>query len=180
MANAAETIKHVSLELGVSPAIVFDSADLDTAVAEIKRGALALNGQVVPASAGFWSMTASTTRFVCGCAMPLNRPRSGRSSLGVELGPIIDKPNQERLLGIIDRADQEARMVVREPLAGTICEGYFITPSMFEIDDVTHDLVQDELFGPIVHSSASRMRLKRSKNPTQRAMASLRRCIREI
>ena len=47
MANAAETIKHVSLELGgKSPAIVFDDADLDRALAEIKRGALALNGQM--------------------------------------------------------------------------------------------------------------------------------------
>ena len=36
MANAADTIKHVSLELGgKAPALVFDDADLDKSVAEI-------------------------------------------------------------------------------------------------------------------------------------------------
>ena len=37
MANAAATIKHVSLELGgKAPAVVFDGADLDKAVAETR------------------------------------------------------------------------------------------------------------------------------------------------
>ena len=44
-----------------------------------------------------------------------------------------------------------AQMVVHGGIgAGDLAKGYFITPSMFEIDDVHHDLVQDELFGPIV------------------------------
>ena len=46
MANASDTIKHVSLELGgKAPALVFDDADLDTSVAEIRR-VFALNGQM--------------------------------------------------------------------------------------------------------------------------------------
>ena len=44
---------HVSLELGgKAPAVVFDGADLDKAVAEIKRGSLARTVRCAPASAG--------------------------------------------------------------------------------------------------------------------------------
>ena len=153
MANAAETIKHVSLELGgKSPAIVFDSADLDTAVAEIKRGALALNGQMCTCISRVLVHDSVYDEVRLRLRNAFEQTTVGDAlSPGVELGPIIDKPNQERLMGIIDRADQEARMVVRGTAGGNdLSKGYFITPSMFEIDDVTHDLVQDELFGPIV------------------------------
>ena len=44
----------------------------------------------------------------------------------------------------------EATIVVRGGARGDMSEGCFVTPTMFEIDDVTHPLVQDELFGPIV------------------------------
>jgi acyl-CoA reductase-like NAD-dependent aldehyde dehydrogenase len=153
MANASETIKHVSLELGgKSPAIVFDSADLDTAVAEIKRGALALNGQMCTCISRVLVHDSVYDEVRLRLRNAFEQTTVGDAlSPGVELGPIIDKPNQERLLRIIDRADQEARMVVRGTAGGNdLSKGYFITPSMFEIDDVTHDLVQDELFGPIV------------------------------
>lgn len=153
MANAADTIKHVSLELGgKAPAIVFESADLDKALAEIKRGSLALNGQMCTCVArilvedGVYDEMRSRLR-----AAYENTQVGDASAPVTELGPIIDKANQERLLAIIARADDEARMVVRGTRGGNdLSRGFFVTPTMFEIEDVTHDLVQDELFGPIV------------------------------
>ena len=153
MENAARTIKHVSLELGgKAPAVVFAGADFDKAVAEIKRGSLALNGQMctcisrILVQDGVYSDMKARLRD----AYEATKIGDARAK-GVELGPIIDKPNQERLLGIIARAGDEGRMVVRGTAGGNdLSKGYFITPTMFEIDDVTHDLVQDELFGPIV------------------------------
>ncbi len=74
-----------------------------------------------------------------------------RGAAGTELGPIIDRANQQRLAGIIERAADQAQMVIHGCVGeGELAKGCFITPSMFEIDDVSHDLVQDELFGPIV------------------------------
>ena len=153
MANAADTIKHVSLELGgKAPAIVFGDADLDKAVSEIKRGALALNGQmctcisrIVVQNSVYDDMKARlTAAFEAVAVGPASAP-------GTELGPVIDRANQDRLLGIIARAESDAQMIVRGGAGGAALEnGCFVTPSMFEIDDVAHPLVQDELFGPIV------------------------------
>ncbi|WP_223477018.1 aldehyde dehydrogenase family protein [Oricola indica] len=153
MANAADTVKHVSLELGgKAPAIVFDDADLDTAVAEIKRGSLALNGQMCTCVSRILVQDSVYDTMKDRMAEAYEKVRTGDPMTdGVELGPLIDRPNQERILGIIERADVEANMVVRgEAPKGDLAQGCYVTPTMFEIDDVSSDLVQDELFGPIV------------------------------
>ena len=153
MANAADTIKHVSLELGgKAPAVVFDSADLDKAVAEIKRGSLALNGQMCTCVARVLVQDGVYDEMRSRLRAAYEGTKVGDASApGTELGPVVDKANQERLLSIIARADDEARMVVRGTAGGNdLSQGSFVTPTLFEIEDVTHDLVQDELFGPIV------------------------------
>jgi acyl-CoA reductase-like NAD-dependent aldehyde dehydrogenase len=153
MANAADTIKHVSLELGgKAPAIVFADADIDKAIAEIKRGALALNGQMCTCISRVLVQDAVYDGIKLRLRGAFENTIIGDARQpGVELGPIIDGANQDRLLNIIESADQETNMVVRGSAGGNdLTQGYFVTPSMFEIEDVTHDLVQDELFGPIV------------------------------
>ena len=153
MANAADTIKHVSLELGgKAPALVFDGADLAMAVTEIKRGSLALNGQMCTCISRVLVQDTIYDEVKTRLRAAYEATRTGDARAeGVELGPLIDKPSQQRLLGIVDRADAESNLVVRGTAGGDeLSDGFFITPSMFEIDDVNHDLVQDELFGPIV------------------------------
>ncbi len=153
MANASDTIKHVSLELGgKAPALVFDDADLDRSVAEIRRGVLALNGQMCTCISRILVQDSVYDSMKERLREAFGSVRIGdASAAGIELGPIIDRANQQRLADIIDRAASEADMVVHGGIGeGDLAAGFFITPSMFEIDDVQHDLVQDELFGPIV------------------------------
>ncbi|MBY6160340.1 aldehyde dehydrogenase family protein [Mameliella alba] len=153
MANAAETIKHVSLELGgKAPAIVFPDADLPRAVGEILRGALALNGQMCTCISRilvhddiYDEARAALRQAFAGVVMgnPLHE--------GVGLGPLIDRPSQARILGLVERASDEAEVLLQGDTGGAALEaGNFVSPTLFEIDDVMHDLVQEELFGPIV------------------------------
>ena len=153
MANASDTIKHVSLELGgKAPALVFDDADLDRSVAEIRRGVLALNGQMCTCISRILVEDSVYDSMKQRLTEAFTSVKIGDASVaGTELGPVIDRANQQRLAGIIDRAASEADMVVHGGIGdGDLAKGCFITPSMFEIDNVQHDLVQDELFGPIV------------------------------
>ena len=153
MTNAAQTIKRVSLELGgKAPAIVFNGADLERAAAEIKRGSLALNGQMCTCVSRVLVHDRVYGEMKARLRDLYEATRVGDARApGTELGPIINKPNRERLLGIIDRAGEEANLVVRGTAGGNDhSKGFFVTPTMFEIEDVTHDLVQEELFGPIV------------------------------
>ena len=153
MANASDTIKHVSLELGgKAPALVFGDADLDRSVAEIRRGVLALNGQMCTCISRILVHDSVYDSMKTRLTDAFTSVRTGdASAANTELGPVIDRANQMRLADIIDRATSEAEMIVHGGIGqGDLAKGCFVTPSMFAIDDVNHDLVQEELFGPIV------------------------------
>lgn len=153
MASASETMKHLSLELGgKAPAILFDDADQDKAIAEISRSALVLSGQMCTAisrvllheSIAEEATERLKTAFEAAKVGPGLDPASF-------LGPVIDKPTQQRLLAVIERAGNEATMILRGTDGGEeLRNGYFVTPTLFSLQDVSHDLIQDEHFGPIV------------------------------
>ena len=153
MANAAATIKHVSLELGgKAPAVVFGDADLDIALAEITRGALTLNGQMCTSVSRVLVQESVYDTVRDRLLQAFRATRIGAATApGTELGPLIDRQNQDRILAIIERAGDEADLILRgQKGSGDLAAGCFVSPSIFEIEDVTHDLVQRELFGPIV------------------------------
>jgi betaine-aldehyde dehydrogenase len=153
MAGAAPTLKRLSLELGgKAPALVFDDADLEVAVEELTRGALVMAGQICVAAARF---------LVHQAVLPTFRDRIAAAFSAVKVGPggepdsrmgaLIDKANQARLERLIERAGDEGRMVLRGAApGGALASGAFLTPTLFEIDDPRSELVQEELFGPIV------------------------------
>src|SRR5690606_27082947 len=75
---------------------------------------------------------------------PGDRPES-------QMGPMIDVASRDRVLSLIERAAEEGRIVLRGAApGGELARGAFVTPTLFEIDDVRSSLVQEELFGPIV------------------------------
>lgn len=153
MEKASGTLKHLSLELGgKAPAVIFADADPDLAVSEIRRSSIVLTGQMCTAISRVLvheSMVKDISDRLCQAYAGV-RVGSGLES-GIEMGPLIDQQNRDRILGLIDRAGDEADLLLRgEVPGGPLSGGAFVTPSIFRIDDVSHPLVQDELFGPIV------------------------------
>jgi betaine-aldehyde dehydrogenase len=153
MANAADTIKHVSLELGgKAPAVVFDDADLVKAMAEIRRSSITLNGQMCTVIARVLVHDAVYDEMTTRMKAAFESVRIGNPmDQDVELGPLVDKPTQQRILQIIDRASIECEVILKGgPPGGALAAGAYVTPSIFATDDVTSWMVQDELFGPII------------------------------
>jgi len=148
MAGAAPTLKRVSLELGgKAPSVIFADADLDLAVRELTHSALAMAGQICVAATRFLVHTSVQKAFEAKIIAAFKAVKTGPGADPTsQMGSLIDMPNQARLIGILDRAADEGEMILRgQPLA----KGAFLTPSLFRIDDVKSDLVQDELFGPM-------------------------------
>jgi betaine-aldehyde dehydrogenase len=152
-ANGAPTLKRMNLELGgKTPMIVFDDADLDTAVP--------LVASAVTTFAGQFCMTGSRILVQRGVA---DRVRTGLVSIfenvrlgdgldpATEMGPVIDKPNVARIEGVVQAALAYAKPVVRGGTApdGDLAAGAFYRPALLEVDDVNTDLVQKEVFGPV-------------------------------
>ena len=71
----------------------------------------------------------------------------------VQMGPVISRASQERIVGYIDRAEAAGATVVldgRNPKVEGYGRGYFVGPTI--IDGVTPDMeiAQEEVFGPVL------------------------------
>ncbi len=149
MAGAAPTLKRVGLELGgKAPAVIFEDADLDLAVKELTYAALNMAGQICVAPARFLVHASVAGAFEEKIAAAFRATRTGPGNDPAStMGALIDRPNQERLVRIVEQAGDEGELILK----GTPLEkGAFLTPTLFRIDDLTSSLVQEELFGPVV------------------------------
>jgi 1-pyrroline dehydrogenase len=150
--NAADTVKRVHLELGgKAPMIVLDDADPATVAEAIKIGGYFNSGQDCTASSRilvssriYDDVLAKTVKAVE--SLTVGDPASDDE---IGMGPVISAEQQERILGFIDRAVAAKATLVTG--GGTVGDrGYFVKPSI--VADVAQDseIVQNEVFGPVV------------------------------
>jgi 1-pyrroline dehydrogenase len=148
--TAADSLKRVHLELGgKAPVIVFDDAD-PAAVAEGVK------------IAGFWNSGQDCTaasRIVAGPkvyeklleelvpavqSIQVADPAEGED---VEMGPVISKSQQERVFGFLERA-KGASVLTGGDSNGD--RGFFVNPTIVADVEQTDEIVQREVFGPVV------------------------------
>ena len=148
---ASQTLKRVHLELGgKAPAVVFDDADLEAVNTWVKIAGFFNSGQdctaatrVIAGPKIYDNLLSSLTKSVQ--AVKVGNPLEE----GIEMGPMVAKEQLERVEGFVDRArERGARVLVGgAPIPG---RGYFYQPSL--VTDVKQDseIVQKEVFGPVV------------------------------
>ena len=154
MADAAGTLKHVTMELGgKSPLVIFADADLDNAVAAAMMANFYTQGEVC---------TNGTRVFVHESIHDalLERlvARTRRMKVGdpldpdTQVGALISAQHMERVLGYIERGKRAARLACggRRLTDGSLGNGCFVEPTIFAdcTDDI--ELVRDEIFGPVM------------------------------
>jgi aminobutyraldehyde dehydrogenase len=149
---ASSNLKRVHLELGgKAPMVVLDDADPATVAEAIKIGGYWNSGQDCTASSRIlvhkrvyddvMSETVKTLE-----AMKVADPAEGDD---VDMGPVISREQQDRVLGFLERAvAAKATIVTGGESIGE--RGFFVKPTV--VADVTQDseIVQDEVFGPVV------------------------------
>jgi 1-pyrroline dehydrogenase len=148
--NAADTLKRVHLELGgKAPMVVFDDAD-PAAVAEgIKIAGYANSGQDCTAGSRVLAGPKIYDALLEALVPAVESLKVGDPADGdeIEMGPVISKDQQERILGFLDRAEG-ATVLTGGGTNGD--RGFFVQPTV--ITDVAQDdeIVQKEVFGPVV------------------------------
>ncbi|MER5183746.1 aldehyde dehydrogenase family protein [Streptomyces sp. NPDC002896] len=156
--TARHTLKPVLLELGGKTAnIVFPDADLDAAVAETVRSCFTLSGQGCNLTTRMLVHRDVYDRVVRSTADAAAALRVGDPfDQGTALGPVIGKAAHERILGVIERAAKDSRVVVggraTDPsrLAPHLRDGYFIDPTVLADVDPHSEVGQQEVFGPVL------------------------------
>jgi 1-pyrroline dehydrogenase len=150
--DAADTLKRVHLELGgKAPLIVFDDADLDAVVEGIKLGGYYNSGQDCTASSRVLASAAVydalLERLVPAIeGLKVDDPAAGDD---VEMGPVVSTEQQRRVLGFVDRAVSTGATVLTGGSAPSR-PGAFVEPTVVAEVDQRAEIVQDEVFGPVV------------------------------
>ena len=155
MADAAGTLKYVTLELGgKSPLIVFDDAKLDNAVGGAllanfySAGEVCSNGTRVFVQRGIKAAFLERLKARVE-ALRVGDPEDPRT----QVGALISEAHMEKVLGYIARGRAEgARLLVggHRVTSGDLANGFFVSPTVF---DGCHDdmaVVREEIFGPVM------------------------------
>lgn len=145
-------IKHVSLELGGKNAmIVFDDADVDTAVAAAVKGMnFAFAGQSCGSTSRVFLHHGIAQQFTAKFVRAVNALRVGLPwEPDVQIGPMVTEKQRQRVEGFIQRAlDAGAvRLSAEIQVPGG---GSFVPPVVFGGVDPHSELGQEEVFGPVV------------------------------
>lgn len=148
--SSESNLKKVSLELGgKSPLIIFDDADLETAVQSAHVGLFLNQGQCCVASSRLFVQEGIYDAFVAAATKKASEITIGSYDQAVEQGPQIDKIQFEKILGYIEKGKAEGA-TVNHGGARHGDKGYFIKPTVFS--DVTDGMTiaKEEIFGPVM------------------------------
>jgi betaine-aldehyde dehydrogenase len=154
-AAASGDLKRVGLELGgKTPLILFEDADLDLALPIVVSALIVFSGQFCMTGSRLLVHERIADRVRTRLAPMLEAVKVGPASdPASEMGPIIDKPNVERIDKIVEDAiSQGAKVIVRGgPVTdGPLAAGAFYRPSLLEVHENSMSIVQGEVFGPVL------------------------------
>ncbi len=155
MADAAATLKHVTMELGgKSPLIICADADLDNAVSAALLANFYTQGEVCSNGTRVFVERSLHDRFIERLVA-----RAGRMVVGdpldpaTQVGALISERHMERVLGYVaDGRAAGARLLCggdRVTVPG--CEGgFFVQPAVFTACSDDMRIVREEIFGPVM------------------------------
>ncbi|AEF34412.1 aldehyde dehydrogenase [Mycolicibacter sinensis] len=151
VAASAGNLKRVSLELGgKSPVLIYDDADLDTAITMAAMGIFIHSGQGCICGSRIFVQRGVYDQVVDGIAMVAdNLQLGGPRDEGAMIGPLISEKQLNRVMGFIDEGKRDHVDVIT---GGHRLDrrGYFVHPTVLANVDPGMRLYQQEIFGPVV------------------------------
>jgi betaine-aldehyde dehydrogenase len=155
MADAAATLKQVTLELGgKSPLIVFEDAHLDNAVSGALLGNFYSAGEVCSNGTRVFVHRSVRREFVQRL-----RERTAAMRLGdpldpaTQVGSLISEGHMHKVLGLIARGRAQGASLITggaRVTSGDLANGFFVAPTVFDACHDDMDIVRQEIFGPVM------------------------------
>jgi betaine-aldehyde dehydrogenase len=151
MAAAAPALKRLHLELGgKAPVLVFGDADLRAAAAGAALGATYNSGQDCTAATRVYVQRDRHDELVEALAATLGAIRVGDPrDPDTDIGPLVGRAHRDRVHGFVERAARDGASVV---CGGAVPDGpgAFYPPTLVVGADQRSELVQGEIFGPVL------------------------------
>ena len=148
---ASDSLKRVHLELGgKAPVVVFDDADVEALVANLKGNSFYNSGQDCTAPCRVIAGPRVHDDVVGGLT-----EAAASVSVGdpfdeeTEMGPVVSAAQLDRVAGFVERA-VDAGATVTTGGARLAGPGFFYEPSIVVGADQHSEIIQREVFGPVV------------------------------
>jgi betaine-aldehyde dehydrogenase len=153
---AVKDVKSLSLELGgKSPIVVFDDADLEQVVEWVMFGIFWNQGQVCSATSRLIAQSGIAGPLVERLSEEARRIRIGNGmSQGVQLGPLVSRPQYDKVMGYIETGKREASLVCGGGRPAGFNAGYFVEPTIFAGVSPEARIWREEIFGPVLSVAA--------------------------
>ena len=155
MADAASTLKAVTLELGgKSPLIVFADAHLENAISGAMLGNFYSAGEVCSNGTRVFVQRPLFTRFLERLQQRVAAMRIGDPMReDTQVGALISAEHLEKVMGYIARGRAEgARVLIGgyRLADGDLASGHFVAPTVFTDCHDDMAIVREEIFGPVM------------------------------
>ena len=145
-------VKRVVAEMGGKDAMVIDdSADIDSAAADIVKSAYGYSGQKCSAASRailHEDVYDEVLDKVLERARALKIGVPAEGGAEVNVGPVISEPQFEKVSGYVDAGKQEGERVLGED-PGDPENGYFVSPTIFAVEPGA-TVAREEIFGPVL------------------------------
>ena len=148
---AADRVKRLHLELGgKAPVVVFDDADMEAVIENLKTFSYWNAGQDCTAPCRVLAGPKIYDKFVADLASAVETITWGDPAEGddIEMGSLIARSQADKVEGMVDRAGASAEIVTGGHRPDR--PGAYFEPTVIAGPDQRSEIVQDEVFGPVV------------------------------
>lgn len=144
----AGTGKKISLELGgKSPVIVYENADLDSAVESVVDAIWFNQGQVCSAGSKLLVQEPIFDKFIQKLKTRLGHFRIGHSlDKALDMGPIVNDAQLKSIKSYVDEALEDGAEVFQVEVP----EGCYYPPTLITNVNTASKVVMEEIFGPVL------------------------------
>jgi acyl-CoA reductase-like NAD-dependent aldehyde dehydrogenase len=149
---AGRDMKRLLLELGgKGAAVVFDDADIATAVGTVVSTWAFHSGQICTAPTRVLAQRGVYDAIVGGLQIAAGRLKVGNPlEADTVLGPVISGAHRERVESYVRAGADEGGTIVAGGERPDIATGFYIAPTLISDCKAGMKVVQEEIFGPVV------------------------------
>jgi len=148
--SAAQNVVPVTLELGgKSPQIVFDDADIDSALPFLVNAGIQNAGQTCSASSRILVHKSRYDEVVEKMSDRYKALKVGAALNDLDVGPLISSRQKDRVNGFIDQGSDLTVAASGQITDKAFATGHYVAPTLYCDVSPTHTLAQDEVFGPV-------------------------------
>ncbi|MDG1811054.1 MAG: aldehyde dehydrogenase [Polaribacter sp.] len=152
---AAPMFKKLSLELGgKNPNIIFADCDYDTMLETTVRSSFANQGQICLCGSRIFVEEKIYEKFKKDFVQKVKQLKVGHPlDVSTNIGALVSKPHLEKVASYIKIAEDEGGRILCGGIEVTVKgfeNGYYLQPTVIEVQNNSCSINQEEVFGPVV------------------------------